>query len=133
MHSAVSPSPAGTICQESHFWKQPNPTDSFAHVLLFLRDRMREEARSRSESQAPMAVRRFWFHRPPKGGHHGRRDCWGMLLQCCWDRACSTHLGLFKAARSSGPGTEERLRISYLAQLSARSEAAITQASAASD
>lgn len=69
---------------------------------------MREQAHSRSESQAPMTRPRFWFHRPPKGGHHGCRESWGLLMWCCWDRVCGTHLGLFKAAQSSAPGIGER-------------------------
>lgn len=109
--SAALPSPAGTICQERQFWKQPNPTDSFARVLLFLWDRMREQRHSRSESQAPMTRPRFWFHRPPKGGHHGGCESWAVLMWCCWHRACGSRLGLFKAPQSSAPGIGERLQI----------------------
>lgn len=77
-------------CQERHFSKQPNPTDSFARVLLFLWDGMREEPHSKSESWALVSRPRVWFHRPPKGRHHSCCESWDKLTWCCWGRVCST-------------------------------------------
>lgn len=57
------------ICPERHCWEQPNPELIFSYVSLPL-GRVREEAPSGSESQAPMARLRFWFHRPPKSHQH---------------------------------------------------------------
>lgn len=36
VHYTALPFPAGIICLERHFWKELNPTDSFALVLLLL-------------------------------------------------------------------------------------------------
>lgn len=70
------PFPEGTICPERHFWKQPNPKLIFTYASLPL-GRVREEAHSGSESQAPMACLRFWFLRPPKSHHHSWVSSWG--------------------------------------------------------